>query len=151
MCLGNYESAGKRKTGKTRQGDQWLRAALIETARASARAPPRPKDDLGALYARLARRRGKKQAALPVGHAILVIACYMLTRQTDSVDVGAGHSTDATNPTLPPSRPPSAGHGILCAAGVFRRLAAASGLSQQHNPMGTDVGADADQAYSVPS
>jgi transposase len=38
MCPGNNESAGKRKTGKTRKGDQWLRAALIETARGSARA-----------------------------------------------------------------------------------------------------------------
>jgi transposase len=32
MCPGNNESAGKRKTGKTRKGDVWLRAALIEAA-----------------------------------------------------------------------------------------------------------------------
>jgi transposase len=38
MCPGNNESAGKRKTGKTRKGDVWLRAALIEAAHASGRA-----------------------------------------------------------------------------------------------------------------
>jgi transposase len=88
MCPGNNESAGKRKTGKTRKGDQWLRAALIETARASARAR---NTYLGALYGRLARRRGKQKAAVAVGHAILVIAYYLLTRQTDYVDMGADY------------------------------------------------------------
>lgn len=88
MCPGNNESAGKRKTGKTRKGDQWLRAALIETARASARARH---TYLGALYGRLARRRGKQKAAVAVGHAILVIAYYLLTRHTEYSDMGADY------------------------------------------------------------
>jgi transposase len=87
-CPGNHESAGKRKTGTTRKGDQWLRAALIETARASARAR---NTYLAALYGRLARRRGKKKAAVAVGHAILVIAYYLLTRQTEYIDMGADY------------------------------------------------------------
>jgi transposase len=84
MCPGNNQSAGKRKTGKTRKGDQWLRAALIETARACGRSR---KTYLGALYGRLLRRRGKNKAAVAVGHAVLVIAYYLLTRQTDYVDM----------------------------------------------------------------
>jgi transposase len=88
MCPGNNESAGKRKTGKTRKGDQWLRAALIETARASARAR---NTYLGALYGRLARRRGKQKAAVAVGHAVLVIAYYLLTRHTEYSDMGADY------------------------------------------------------------
>jgi hypothetical protein len=32
MCPGNNESAGKRKSGKTRKGDRYLRTALIEAA-----------------------------------------------------------------------------------------------------------------------
>jgi transposase len=32
MCRGNQESAGKRKSGKTRNGNVWLRAALVEAA-----------------------------------------------------------------------------------------------------------------------
>ena len=32
MCPGNNESAGKRKTGKTRKGSKWLRQVLTEAA-----------------------------------------------------------------------------------------------------------------------
>jgi len=86
MCPGNNESAGKRKTGKTRKGDVWLRAALIEAAHASGRARS---TYLGALYRRLVTRRGKKKAAVAVGHAVLVIAYHLLKRATDYVDLGA--------------------------------------------------------------
>jgi transposase len=37
MCPGNDESAGKRRSGKTRKGSKWLRSALIEAAYAAAR------------------------------------------------------------------------------------------------------------------
>ena len=37
MCPGNDESAGKRRSGKTRKGSPWLRSALIEAARAAGR------------------------------------------------------------------------------------------------------------------
>ena len=32
MCPGNHESAGKRKSGKTRKGNRWLRGALTQAA-----------------------------------------------------------------------------------------------------------------------
>ncbi len=35
MCPGNHESAGKRLSGKTRKGSQWLRTALVEAAHAA--------------------------------------------------------------------------------------------------------------------
>lgn len=38
MCPGNYESAGKRKSGKTRKGSRWLRQVLIEAAHGAAHA-----------------------------------------------------------------------------------------------------------------
>jgi Transposase IS116/IS110/IS902 family len=34
---GNNESAGKRKSGKTRKGNKWLRMAMIEAGQAAAR------------------------------------------------------------------------------------------------------------------
>jgi transposase len=36
ICPGHDESAGKRKSGKTRKGDRWLRTALIEAAQSAA-------------------------------------------------------------------------------------------------------------------
>jgi transposase len=75
MAPGNHESAGKRKGGKTRKGSRWLRAALVTAAHAAGRT----KDTaLGARYRALVARRGKKRAAVAVGHAILLIAYHIL-------------------------------------------------------------------------
>ena len=35
MCPGNNESAGKRRSGRTRKGSPWLRAVLLEAAQAA--------------------------------------------------------------------------------------------------------------------
>ena len=75
MCPGSYESAGKRKGGKTRKGNTWLRRALIEAACAAAR---NKRTYLAARFRRLLVRRGKKKAAVAVGHTILTIAYALL-------------------------------------------------------------------------
>jgi transposase len=78
MCPGSYESAGKRKGGKTRKGSKWLRRALTEAARAAAR---KTACYLAARYRRLVVRRGKRKAAVAVGHTILLTAYALLVRQ----------------------------------------------------------------------
>jgi transposase len=85
MCPGNNESAGKRKSGKTRKGDTWLRTALVEAAHAASRARA---TYLAAQYHRLVTRRGKKKAAVAVGHTILKIAYHLLSRATEYTDLG---------------------------------------------------------------
>lgn len=78
LCPGNDESAGKRRSGRTRKGSPWLRTALVEAARAAART----KDTyLAAQYRRLAARRGAKRAAVAVAHSLLVIVYVLLTGQ----------------------------------------------------------------------
>lgn len=78
MCPGNHESAGKRKTGKTRKGSKWLRRALTEAARAAAR----KQGCYPAIqYRRLVVRTGPKKAATAVGHTLLITVYYLLTRQ----------------------------------------------------------------------
>lgn len=88
MCPGNDESAGKRKSGKTRKGSTWLREALVEAAWGATRSK---NTYLSALYHRLAPRRGKKKALVAVGHTILVIAYHLLSRQQRYVDLGANY------------------------------------------------------------
>jgi transposase len=75
ICPGNNESAGRRKSGKTRKGNRWLRATLIECARGAVRARG---SYLSAQYHRIARRRGDKRAIVAVGHSILVAAWHVL-------------------------------------------------------------------------
>jgi len=85
MCPGNDESAGKRRSGKTRKGDPWLRTALIEAAQAAGRTRG---TYLAAQLHRLAARRGKKKALLAVAHSILIIAYHLLTENTEYRDLG---------------------------------------------------------------
>ncbi len=77
MCPGNYESAGKRKKGKTRKGSKFLRRALTEAARAAAR---KRGCYPATQYRRLVAHRGPAKAAVAVGHTLLVTAYYLLLR-----------------------------------------------------------------------
>jgi transposase len=85
LCPGNNESAGKRHGGKTRKGSPWLRAALVEAAKAAGRSK---KTYLGAQYRRIAARRGAKRAAVAVAHSILAIVYHLLTRHESYHDLG---------------------------------------------------------------
>jgi transposase len=76
VCPGQRESAGKRKSTRTRKGSPWLRATLIESARAASRSNG---TYLGERYRRLARRRGDKKAIIAVAHEILSACWHMLT------------------------------------------------------------------------
>ncbi len=88
MCPGNNESAGKRKSGRTRKGSKWLRAALVESAFAASRAK---NTYLAAQYWRLAGRRGRTRAAVAVGHSILVIAYHLLDQHVAYLDLGGDY------------------------------------------------------------
>ena len=76
MCPGNNESAGKHRSGRTRQGSKWLRIALVEAGQAAGRSK---NTYLAAHYARIRGRRGPGRAAVAVGHSILVIAWHLLS------------------------------------------------------------------------
>ena len=78
LCPGNHESAGKRLSGKTGQGNRWLRSALIQAAHAAVKVK---ESYLGAFYRRLASRHGVKKAIMAVAHKLLVIAYTLLTNR----------------------------------------------------------------------
>jgi transposase len=86
LCPGNHESAGKRKSGKTRKGNRALRTALVEAAKAAGKARG---TYLGAQYRRLAARRGPNKAAVAVAHSILIIAYHLLKDGSHFHDLGA--------------------------------------------------------------
>jgi transposase len=88
MCPGNYESGGKRLSGKTRKGSRWLRQVLVEVAHVAAKTK---QTYLAALYQRIAARRGKKSALIALGHTILVIVYTLLTRNQPYQDLGAAY------------------------------------------------------------
>jgi transposase len=85
MCPGNNESAGKRKSGKLRKGNNTLRSTLVECAQAAGRTK---NSYLSSEYHRIAARRGKKRASIAVGHTILVIAYHILKEHVQYRDLG---------------------------------------------------------------
>jgi transposase len=88
MCPGNNESAGKRRSGRTRKGNQWLRSALVQMAWAASRTK---NTYLSAQFGRLSVRRGRKRALIAVAHSMLVIIYHVLTRRTPYQDLGANY------------------------------------------------------------
>lgn len=88
MCPGNNESAGKRKSGKTTKGSQYLRAALVQAAWAASRTK---QTYLAAQYQRLVKRMGKNKALVAVGHSILVIVYYVLLRRQSYQELGGDY------------------------------------------------------------
>jgi transposase len=91
VAPGNDESAGKKRSGKTRQGNQALRTGLTQLAHAAARTKG---TYLSALYQRLAARRGKKRAIVAVAHSIVVSAFHMLSRNESFRELGANYFDD---------------------------------------------------------
>ncbi|MBP1967134.1 IS110 family transposase [Paenibacillus aceris] len=87
LVPGHNESAGKRKPSKTRKGNKYLRSALLEASQSVCRSD----NYLGALYRRIAARKGGRKAAVAVAHAIMKIAYHLLTRSEDYRDLGADY------------------------------------------------------------
>jgi transposase len=88
MCPGQNESAGKRRSSKLRQGNRYLRGALIEAGLAATRARGTA---LQARYYRVKRGRGHKKAVVAVAHQILEIGYYLLRDQVTYRELGADY------------------------------------------------------------
>lgn len=88
MCPGNHESAGKRLSGKTRKGSQWLRTALVEAAHAASHCK---ECYLSAHYHHIAAHRGKKRAAVALGHTLLIIIYHLLSKEKDYEELGGDY------------------------------------------------------------
>jgi transposase len=92
LCPGNDESAGKRRSGRTRKGSKWLGIALTEAALAAMRT----KDVyLAAQYRRLRPRRGHTSALGAVKHSIIVACWHMLSTGEVYRDAGGDYFTQA--------------------------------------------------------
>ncbi len=88
QCPGNDQSAGRRRSGRTRKGSKWLDWALEEAALAATRT-----NDvyLQAQYQRLRPRRGHKKALGAVKHSIIIACWHMLSTGELYKDLGGDY------------------------------------------------------------
>ena len=75
ICPGNNESAAKRRSGKTRQGNRWLRGMLTQTGWAAAAARNCLFRD---RYQPIKLRRGGQRAVIAMAHAQLIAVYWAL-------------------------------------------------------------------------
>ena len=88
ICPGQNESAGKRKSGRTRKGNQLLRTALVEASWGASRTL---NTYVRALYYRIKARGGAKKAAVAVAHHQLVAAYHILKKGVPYQELGANY------------------------------------------------------------
>ena len=85
MCPGSDESAGKRRSGKMRKGNPWVRRMLCQVGWGAARTRG---TYLSAKYHRIAARRGKERAIIAVAHNVLVIGFHLIRNQCQYYELG---------------------------------------------------------------
>ena len=87
-CPGNHQSAGKRRSGRSRKGCKWLGIALEEAALAATRTKG---SYLQAQYQRLRPRIGHGRALGAVKHSILIAYWHMFTTGEIYNDLGGDY------------------------------------------------------------
>lgn len=90
VCPGHHESAGRKKSSKTRPGDRWLKGALGAAALSIAR---HRGTFLHVKYQRLVRSRGNAKALVAIEHTLLTLVWSMLTTGTHYDEPGPDYYT----------------------------------------------------------
>ncbi|GIM28433.1 IS110 family transposase [Clostridium polyendosporum] len=86
LCPGNNESAGKRRSGRTRKGNDMLKTTLIECSKSASH---QNKTYFSAQYKRIATRRGKNRATTAVAHTMLTIIYQILKNNLPYYELGS--------------------------------------------------------------
>ena len=86
LCPGDNQSAGKRKSGKTRKGNSLLRTTLITSAHSAVK---NKKSYFYAQFMRISAHRGKKRAYVAIAHSMLVAIYHILKDGVVFKDLGA--------------------------------------------------------------
>ena len=91
------ESAGKKMSSRIRKGNKYLKATLVECARAAIR---NKQSYLYSRYQRIAARRGGKRALIAIAHTMLTAIYHMLKEKVPYCDLGADYYTNIQHDKL---------------------------------------------------
>jgi len=88
LSPGNNESAGKRKSGKTRKGNKILKSTLAQCAKSAVK---NKNTFFYAQYQRIAIKRGKNRATIAVAHSMLIAIYHMIKENLEYEDLGSSY------------------------------------------------------------
>jgi transposase len=97
LCPGNNESAGKRKSGKTRKGNAIVRYILCECANAARTT----KSNLAAKYRNLKVRKSHKKCIVAIAHKMIRLIYFMLSRREPYRDPGVDYEALSAKKNAP--------------------------------------------------
>ena len=97
LCPGNQESAGKRKTGKTRKGNAIIRYILCECANAARMT----KSSLAAKYKSLKVRKPHNKVIVALAHKMIRLIYIMLTREVPYRDSNVDYAAISARKNAP--------------------------------------------------
>ena len=78
------ESAGKKMSSRIRKGNKYLKACLVECARAAIR---KKQSYFYSRYQRIAARRGGKRALIAIAHTMLIAIYHMLKEKVPYYEI----------------------------------------------------------------
>ena len=113
LCPRLDESAGKRRSTRTRRSAPWLKTTLVNAAWA---ATPKKDSYLRAQFLRIKSRRGAKKAILAVASSMLS-AAYVICETASSITI----SVIATSCNATRSRSPSASCSVFTTSASWSR------------------------------
>ena len=97
LCPGNHESAGKRKSGKTRKGNAIVRYLLCECANAARMT----KSSLASKYRNLKVRKSHNKCIVAIAHKMIRIIYFMLSRREPYRDPGVNYEAMSAQKNAP--------------------------------------------------
>jgi transposase len=95
LCPNTQESAGKRRSGRIRHGNGWLKAALVQAAWAAGRTR---RSYFSEQHRRIATRRGVKRPNIAVAHSLLVVCYHLIKEGQQYADLGADYFKKPVDP-----------------------------------------------------
>jgi transposase len=97
LCPGNNESAGKKKSGKTRKGNAIIRYILCECANAASRT----KSSLAAMYKNMKVRKTHNKVIVAVAHKMIRLIYLLLKRRVAYRDPGIDYAAMSARKNAP--------------------------------------------------
>jgi transposase len=97
LSPGNNESAGKRKSGRTRHGNSIIRFVLCECANAARMT----KSTLASKYRSLMVRKSHKKAIVAVAHKMIRLIFVLLSRRQPYLDQGIDYAAMSAKKNAP--------------------------------------------------
>ena len=95
LCPGNRESAGKRRSGRVRKANRYIKRAMCQAAWAAAHTK---NTYLSAFFRRMSIRKGAPKAVMALAHHMVVVVYQLLSRGEEYVEFGSDYYDQRNKP-----------------------------------------------------